>query len=498
MNTREALIRKKLRGHDVAAIHQALRDIANTKARERFMPFVKSVWPEFIHGSHHDIMADVFERVERGELKRAIINMPPRSTKSRFASVLFPAWYLGKHPGEMVMQCSHTASLALDFGRDVRNLMATPDYQAIFPGIIMSRDARAAYRWNLEQGGKYFAVGKTGAAAGRGGNLVIIDDPHSEQDVLNDAKAEFEKTWQWYLAGPRQRLQPKAAILLVMTRWGSLDLTGQLKRQAIEDEDGEQWEVIELPAILPSGEPMFPGFWSIGELRQAKATIPIGRWAANYQQQPASEEGAIVRREWWCDWKDPDPPECQYVVQAWDTAFSSKTSANRSAMVTWGVFRRRDHSTDPPRLTTGIIMLDAWARRVDFPELKGEVKRQYELHKPDSLVIESRAAGVPLIQELWRAGIPAYEANPHRTQDKMIRMNSVTDLFSSGMVYAPLGRRWVEEVRQEFAEFPNGEFDDLADAGVWGLMRIRQGNLIRLASDETEEEWKPRPPRQYY
>jgi hypothetical protein len=140
LEAREALIRKRLRGQDVGAIQQALRDRSNAKARERFLPFVRAVWPELIHGSHHDIMADVLERVARGELRRAIINMPPRSTKSRFASVLFPAWYLGRHPKEMVMQCSHTASLALDFGRDVRNVMATPEYQAIFPGIQMWKD----------------------------------------------------------------------------------------------------------------------------------------------------------------------------------------------------------------------------------------------------------------------------------------------------------------------------------------------------------------------
>jgi predicted phage terminase large subunit-like protein len=412
--------------------------------------------------------------------------------------VLFPAWYLGRHPNEQVMQCSHTASLALDFGRDTRNLMATSEYQGIFPGVSLSRDAKAAYRWNTQQGGKYFAVGKTGAAAGRGGNLVIIDDPHSEQDVLSDSKAEFKKTWQWYLAGPRQRLQPGAAILVVMTRWGQLDLTGQLRRQAVEDEYGEQWEVIELPAILPSGDQMFPEFWPKAELEQTRATIPVSRWMANYQQRPVSEEGAIIKREWWQDWTERDPPSCKYKVQAWDTAFSTRDDACRSAMICWGVFERIDKSFEPARIVNGIILLDAWVRRVDFPTLKQEAKKLYDQHKPDSLVVERATAGIPLIQELWRMGIPVAEANPHRTRDKMIRTNAVADLFSSGRVYAPLNRRWVQEVIEEMGAFPHGEYDDLHDAAVWGLMRLRNGNLIRTASDETEEEWTPWPSRQYY
>src|SRR5262252_1621810 len=171
-------------------------------ARDRFIPYVRQVWPNYIHGRHHDILADVFERIERGTCKRAIINLPPRSTKSRFASVLFPSWYLGRHPEQKVMECSHTASLALDFGRDVRNLINSPEYQRIFPGMRVAQDARAAYRWNTNKGGQYFAIGKSGAAAGRGGDLVIIDDPHSEQDVIANPKDEFEKTWKWYLAGP--------------------------------------------------------------------------------------------------------------------------------------------------------------------------------------------------------------------------------------------------------------------------------------------------------
>ena len=475
-------------------------DTGDRECREHFLPFVRRVWPEFIHGRHHDVMADAFERIERGELKRCIINMPPRSTKSRFTSVLFPAWYLGRHPQRKIFEASHAASLAMDFGRDLRNLVIGEAYQQLFSGVRLAQDSRAAHRWSTKQGGEYFAVGKTGGAAGRGGDLIILDDVHSEQDVLKNAKAEFEKTWKWYLAGPRQRLQPGAAILVVMTRWGEMDLTGRLiKQYAEEEEELERWEVIELPAILPSGEPLFPEFWRLDELRATRATLPSARWSANYQQQPTGEEGAIIKREWWKNWNDPLPPLCDFVVQSWDTAFSENDKACRSACITWGVFRYKNHA-DPPKVITGIILLDAWAGRVGFPELKKKARELHDQWKPDSLVIEKKASGGPLIQELHRAGIYVSDmgASPSRSNDKMIRTNAVADLFSAGAIWAPLGHRWVEQVREEMAAFPNGEFDDLHDAAVWGLLRLRQGDLVHIGSDEEDEEWQPRGPRKYY
>jgi predicted phage terminase large subunit-like protein len=490
---------RQLRRLSPAARGRLLASNVPTAARERFLPFVLRVWPEFIHGRHHDIMADAFERVARGELKRCIINLPPRHTKSKFASVLFPAWYLGRHPSERVLECSHTASLAQDFGRELRNLVVTPEYRMIFPALKLSADARAAGRWNTNAGGQYFAVGKTGAAAGRGGNLVIIDDPHSEQDILANPKMEFEKTWQWYLSGPRQRLQPGAAILVVMTRWGELDLTGQLIKRAKDDDhaDPEEWEVIELPAILPSGNSLWPGYWSREEMERTRATMPVAKWQAQYQQQPTSEQGAIIKREWWQDWTRRDPPVCDFIVQAWDTAYSDKTSANRSACVTWGEFCA-PHPRDSERKIRGVILLDVWRGRVNFPELKQKAVELYQQWKPDSLAVEAKATGTTLTQELWAAGIRYIEPMlASRGNDKHTRTNSIADMFSSGSVWAPLEYRWVQELVEEMASFPFGEYDDMHDAAVWGLLRIRRGGF-RIPTDEEEEPWTPPPPRKFY
>ena len=200
------------------------------ESRVDFLTFVRKMWPAFIGGKHHEIMADAFERVANGELKRLIINMPPRHTKSEFASYLFPAWFLGRYPEKKIIQTAHTAELAVGFGRKVRNLIGQDDFQSVFPGIELSSDSKAAGRWNTNKRGDYFAIGVGGAVTGKGADVLIIDDPHSEQEAaLGAYNAEvYEKTYEWYTSGPRQRLQPGGAIIIVMTRWSTRDLTGKI------------------------------------------------------------------------------------------------------------------------------------------------------------------------------------------------------------------------------------------------------------------------------
>ena len=193
----------------------------NDTAKTDFLSFVRMMWSSFIGGEHHEIMADAFERVARGELKRLIINMPPRHTKSEFASYLFPAWFLGQYPDKKVIQTAHTAELAVGFGRKVRNLIQSKDFQNVFSGIELSTDSKAAGRWNTNKRGDYFAIGVGGAVTGKGADILIIDDPHSEQEAqLGQYNPDvYDKVYEWYTSGPRQRLQPGGAIILVMTRW---------------------------------------------------------------------------------------------------------------------------------------------------------------------------------------------------------------------------------------------------------------------------------------
>ena len=454
-------------------------------AQDYFMPFVNEMWPTFISGRHHAIMASAFERVANGECKRLIINMPPRHTKSEFASYLLPAWFLGKYPNKKVIQTSHTAELAVGFGRKVRNLVDQEAYKQLFPELSLQSDSKAAGRWNTSKGGDYFAIGVSGAVTGKGADLLIIDDPHSEQEAaLAEMNPEvYDKTYEWYTSGPRQRLQPGGAIVVVMTRWSLRDLTARVLKSSAQ-RGGDEWEVIEFPALMPSGSPLWPEFWSKEELSSLKEELPNSKWMAQYQQQPTSESSAIVKREWWQTWEEDEPPPVNFILQSWDTAFEKTNRSDYSACTTWGVF----YKTGPDgNQQANIILLNAYRERMEFPTLKQTAVEQYEGWEPDALIVEKKASGSPLIYELRAMGIPVQEYTPTKGNDKISRLNAVSDLFASGMVWAP-STRWAEEVIDEVASFPAGEHDDYVDSVSLAMMRFRKGGFIRLPSDEQEED----------
>ena len=458
-----------------------------------FMVFVQAMWPGFIHGAHHALMASKFEEIAEGKIKRLIINMPPRHTKSEFASYLLPAWYLGKFPNKKIIQCSNTAELAVGFGRKVRNLVDGERYSKVFPNVALRSDSKEAGRWSTNGNGEYFAIGVGGTVTGKGADLLIIDDPHSEQEAALAASdpAVFDKVYEWYTSGPRQRLQPGGSIVVVMTRWSKRDLTGKIC-QAMVDRDGDEWEIISLPAIKRNEKPLWPEFWSFEELNKLRIELPLSKWQAQYQQDPTSEEGALVKREWWRVWDQPNPPPCSYIIQSWDTAFTKSERADYSACTTWGIFYLNENEQDP-----NIILLDAFKERMEFPTLKERAFDMYKEWQPDSFIVEAKASGAPLIFELRRMGIPVQEFTPTRGNDKISRVNSVSDLFASGKVWAPR-KRWAEEVVEELASFPNSDHDDLVDSTTQALLRFRRGGFISLPSDEPDEPMEFRRKKAYY
>ena len=467
--------------------------IKREKAQVDFASFVKEMWPGFIDGRHHKVMGKKFQEIADGKLKRLIINMPPRHTKSEFASFLLPAWFLGKFPGKKIIQTSNTAELAVGFGRKVRNLVDSEQYAKTFPNVNLRSDSKAAGRWATNAGGEYFAIGVGGTVTGKGADLLIIDDPHSEQEAALAATSPeiFDKVYEWYTSGPRQRLQPGGAIIVVMTRWSKKDLTGKILQSMI-DKDGEHWEVISFPAILPSGNPLWPEFWSLPELEALRLELPAGKWNAQYQQEPTSEEGAIIKREWWKLWEPEKPPRCEFVIQSWDTAFTKSERADYSACTTWGVFYLNENPNDP-----NVILLDAYKKRMEFPELKEKAFNYYKEWEPDAFIVEAKASGAPLIFELRAMGIPVQEFTPSRGNDKMVRINSVSDLFASGKVWAP-ATRWADELIEEMAAFPNSDHDDLVDSSTQALIRFRKGGFLRLQTDEEDEPLKFRRKMAYY
>jgi predicted phage terminase large subunit-like protein len=454
-------------------------------ARANILDFAKHVYPGFKVGPQHRKLAKIFEDVIAGKKKRVIINIAPRMGKSEFSSYLFPAYFLGKYPNKKIIMGTHTAGLSEDFGRRVRNLIDTEEYREIFPSTNVADDQKAAGKWSTSSGGQYYAAGVGGALAGRGADLFVIDDPHSEQDVKINSRLAFDTAWSWFQTGPLQRLMPGGAIIVIMTRWSLLDLTGRLLDYQTKNPESIPWEIVELPAILHEGtdneKSLWPEQWSLGALKATKASIDPRYWNAQYMQQPTSDNSAVISRKMWRIWEPEDPPVCDYIIQSWDTAHEIKTNSDYSACTTWGVFYNEEE-----RDAAQIILLDAFKDRMTFPELKQVALKHYKEWQPDAFIVEKKSAGAPLIQEFRAMGIPAWETNPSRGNDKMVRLNAIADLFASGMVWAP-DTRWAREVIEEVAAFPVGEHDDFVDTTSQALMRFRQGGFISLDSDEKDE-----------
>jgi predicted phage terminase large subunit-like protein len=465
--------------------------------QDDFLYFVQEVWPDFVcrksknskDWGHHQIIAKEFTDIADERKGRLIINMPPRHTKSEFASVYYPAWIIGKYPKLKIMQVSHNTELAARFGSKVRNIIDSKEYKQIFGDVRLREDSKAKGRWETNHGGEYYAAGVGASITGRGADLLIIDDPHTEQDSMSDSA--MERAYEWYTSGPRQRLQPGGSILVVMTRWAEDDLTGRLLKAQTEPK-ADSWKQVSFPAILESGNPVWPEYWELDELEKIKASIPIRNWSAQYMQNPTSEEGAILKREWWQPWEKESLPQLQHVIQSYDTAFSKKETADYSAITTWGVFFPEEGGAP------NIILLDAIKGKFDFPELKVVALDANKYWEPETIIIEQKASGEPLTQEFRRMGIPVVPFTPSRGNDKHTRVNSCAPVFESGAVWYPYGEKFAEDVIDECAAFPHGANDDYVDSTTQAILRYRQGNFVELYSDYVDQEEQVRKSYNYY
>ena len=473
-------------------------------AYKDLIEFCKAMQADYKVGKHHRILADLLMEIEQGKeynedgddalnigKDRVCVNMPPRHGKSQLISIYFPAWFLGRNPDKKVLMVSHTTDLAVDFGRKVRNLISTPEYQAIFPNVQLASDSKSAGRWNTSAGGEYFACGVGSALAGRGAHLLLVDDPHNEQDIISGNLDVFDKAYEWFTFGARTRLMPGGRVAIVQTRWHLDDLTGRVVRDMAQNELADKYEVVEFPAILEitnaetekvTEKPLWPEFFDLAALHRTKASMPLFQWNSQYQQKPTAEEAAIVKREWWKIWEPEDPPKCEYIIMTLDAAAEKNNRADYTALTTWGVFFNEEENC------YGIILLNAIKKRVEFPELKELAWEQYNEWEPDAFIVEKKSSGTPLYQEMRRSGLMVQEYTPHRgSGDKTARLNSVADIVRSGLVWVPQ-TRWAEELVEEVAGFPFMSNDDLVDTTIMALMRFRQGGFISLPTDEAESE----------
>jgi len=463
---------------------------ANQLAYDDLIEFCKRMQSDFIVGKHHRLLADMLMAIEQGDKDRICVNIPPRHGKSNLVSIMYPAWFLGRNPGKKVMMVSHTTDLAVDFGRKVRNMIASDEYSAIFPTVKLAVDSKSAGRWNTNTGGEYYACGIGSSIAGRGADLLLVDDPHSEQDVINGNFETFSKAYDWFTFGARTRLMPGGRVAIIQTRWHMDDLTGRVTKDMVQNERADQYEVVEFPAILDiddeeTGEmiqkPLWPEFFDLEALLRTKASMPTFQWNAQYQQEPTAEEAALVKREWWQMWEQGDPPSCEYIIMSLDAAAETHNRADFTALTTWGVFLNEENDA------YNIILLNSIKKRMEFPELKDLAMEEYAEWEPDAFIVEKKSSGTALYQEMRRMGLPVSEYTPHRgSGDKLARLNSVSDIVASGLVWVP-PTRWAEEVIEEIAGFPFMSHDDLVDSTVMALMRFRQGGFIRLPTDEPED-----------
>ncbi len=495
------------------------------EARLDFAKFVKRINPDDLPGKHFDILTKAFHRIADGEEMRLIINIAPRRGKSERSSYLFPAWYIGRFPKKKIMAISNVKTLASDFGAKIRNLMDTDEYKAVFPNVRLAKDAQAKDKWRTNYKGEYFAGGVGSTVYGRGADILLIDDLHSEIASIDGgmeppSKDDYDAAWNWYQS-ILSRLHPKGSILVVMQRWSKHDLTGRLIDAARRTPGSHQWEVITVPALEETKdfdgnityESTWPEYWSTKSMVQLRETMmaePGGawRWNSMYQQNPGADSIAMFKRDYWKRWDKPKPPACEFIIQSWDMAAGSKERSNYSACTTWGVFSL---SEKEDKRLYNIILLDAERGKWDFPDLKKAVMRKYDTvvkdGHPDCLLVENKSAGMQLIQELKATGIPVTPVTPGGNQwmkmsgvshDKVSRANRVLEMFTSGLVWAP-HKGWAEEVIEECANFPdNGQYDDYVDTMTQALTRFREGGFIRFDTDEEEEEVREQAPVSFY
>jgi len=452
-----------------------------------FLAFIAALDTTYKFGTHLKRLGALLMQVEQGHKDRVAVSMAPRMGKSQMISIYYPAWYLGRHPDHKVIVASHTAELAVDMARKVRNLMQTAEYRQIFPKTTIAADAKAAGKWNTSQGGEYFAIGTGGALAGRGADLIIVDDPLSEQDIKAGNTDSLDTTYEWFRAGLRTRLMPGGKICILHTRWHQRDLIGRLIKDAALNPDGDQYEIFEFPAILGTDDPespqksLWPEQWSLESLLRTRASMPAWQWNAQYMQNPTAADSAIIKREWIRWWQPDAPPKVDFIVQAYDTALTTKTRSDFSVCHTWGVFFHEEDNS------TNAILLNRVKGKWEFPELKQMALEQYQEWEPDSVIVEAKASGQPLIDEMRRSGIFVQDFSPGKGQDKIARLNAVADMFSAGHVWFP-ETSWAQETVEEIIAFPAAEHDDEVDACTLALARVRRGGLLSLRTDYEDND----------
>lgn len=422
-------------------------------------------------------MAEKLQAVERGEIARLMLFLPPRAGKTELL-LRWIAWTLGRNPDWPVLYTSYGADLAWDKSRETRNIVASEEFGQVFgplstidDQVELASDSRSVERWRIEKHrGGLQAQGVGGPLTGKGGRVIIIDDPVKNREEADSATFR-RRTWNWYTSTLRTRLEPDGVIVLCMTRWHEDDLAGRLLKLAKEDPVADQWQVVSLPALAKDGDPLGrqpgealdPGRYPAASLLTTKASVGSRDWAALYDQSPRQEEGNVFRRPWLRYVEHA--PEVVYECVVWDTALEERTQNDCSAAAWFG--RGRDG-----KLYVRPLVND----RLSFPDLTQTARSLVTRFPRSEHLVEGKASGKSLRQQMRADSIPMIEVMP--VGDKVARANAVTRYFEAGMVYlvgrdeGGVGEVLLDECEDQLLTFPRGTHDDLVDAVVYGIMRL--------------------------
>jgi len=478
-----------------------------TEAQDDFLTFVRLVAPSLVSdwkmGKHIEVISNKLDDLENGHIKRLMVFLPPRSSKSVLCSKLFPAWYIGRNPEHEIMTVSHSDQLASDFGRSVRDIVTTEQFQDIFRGVTLRSDVRAAGKWKTNQNGTYYAAGVRSQIAGRGAHIAILDDVMSEEDSYSEAGRRYVK--EWYPAGLRTRIMPNGAILIINTRYHFDDLCGWLLKQQEEMSEYNTlpWDVVRIPAWLdeeaaelldlPEGGSYFPE-WKPDEVlaideAEIKASNGSRYWNSLYMQDPTPEEGGLIKKKWIQEWEYEEPPTCEFIIQTYDTAFSTRTTADYSVIQTWGIFSLYEQNEmGIEDFAPNLILLGNVRGRFEYPELRRTAQMLYSKHKPDVCIIEKKASGQSLIQDMRRSGLPVKDYTPDR--DKVARAYAASPIMEAGRVWIPKNKKWADELIEELTRFPHAAHDDQVDALVMAIHYLKESWHVTHPDDPEWEDEK--------
>jgi predicted phage terminase large subunit-like protein len=483
----------------------------NLRAKNDFLTFVKVFAPtlvsDFKMGSHIRLLCRKLQGVVDGDIKRLMVFLPPRSSKSLICSKLFPAWYIGNFSNHEIMSVSHSDQLASDFGRTVRDIVNTEKFQRIFKGVALRSDVKAAGKWKTNKNGSYYAAGVRSQVAGRGANIALLDDVMSEEDSFSQTGRKYIK--EWYPAGLRTRLMPNGSIIIINTRYHYDDLCGWLlKQEKTAEQNTYPWEVISIPAWLneeaaelldlPVGGSYFPEWKSDEILRideqEIRASNGARYWNSLYMQDPSPDDGGIIKKKYIQWWEYEDPPECQFIIQTYDTAFSTSRTADFSVIQTWGIFH--DYDEDDGH-SSHLILLGNTRGRYEYPELRRIAQDLYRDFRPDVCIIEKKASGQSLIQDMRRAGLPVLDYLPDK--DKVARVYASTPMMEAGRVWLPKNKIWADDLFSECMSFPNGSHDDQVDCLSMAVHYMKDSwNLTHPEDPSWEDEGSKRDKRVAY